>query len=241
MNKPYIVAELGCNAGSDMGLLLDMMHSAKETGVNCIKLQCFMAEHLIKNSPLNSNLKNWQIEDWKIIAETANELEIDWFASCFCSHALKKIEKFKPCRWKSAAPSLVEASKWKSKLKWWASYDPRYYLLDSKYNTDLLAKAEVSFLCRSDYPARWQDYNKELIACKTFNGLSDHTPDFELVSRFGWHFDYFEKHFKMDDDCIDDFALNPAQMKQYVELVHLKHGSHDMETDRLKSYQKRFE
>ncbi len=245
MKIPYVVAEVGCNGGGDIGLNLDLIHAAKDAGCSCVKFQAYDTDHLIKNSPVNEELSQYQINDWEVIAEHANARKIDWFASCFHQSALKAIAKHKPCRWKSAAPDLLEASKWKTKLEWWASYDPRYYLLNNKYNTELLHNADVAFLCRSDYPAMITDYfSRSMEQCREsglFQGLSDHTPGLELVGAIGDEFDYFEKHFKLDDDCIDNFALNPAQMKMYVEKIHTIHGDHNMESDRLRSYRKRLE
>ncbi len=250
--KPYIIAEIGCNTASDMGLTYHLINEAKNAGCSAVKFQAFDTDHIIKDMDADrvKLLTDCQIDDWKLIAETANELSIDWYVSVFHKDAWKAVKKYKPCRWKSAAPDLVEASKWRIKGELWASYDPRYYLIDPKYNHDVISKADVAFLCRSDYPALPSAYfTKIMQQCMdaqidgkdVFQGLSDHTVGLELVEAIGKDFTYFEKHFKMDNDCVDNFALNPEQMRQYVELINSKQGDNTMETERLQSYQRRFE
>jgi len=246
--KPYIIAELSVNHNGDTGLILDLLHKSKEAGCSAVKFQAFDVKHIIKDMEPSrvKMLADCQMkpEAWELIAKTANELAIDWYASIFHKSAWDTVKKYKPCRWKSAAPDLVEASKWKIKGEWWVSYDPRYYMLDSKYNHTIIAKADVAFLCRSDYPALPSAYfTKAMQQCMDsglFRGLSDHTVGLELVEAVGKDFTYFEKHFKMDNDCVDNFALDPAGMRQYVELINSKHGDDTMEFERLQSYQRRF-
>jgi len=241
---PYIVAECGINAGGDSGHAVDMIHAAEECGADAVKFQKYNMDCAMPWIPDKQLLIDCQLTEsgWRAIAETASKLEIDWFASAFCEHALKELEKYGPCRWKSAAPDLTKASEWAkiTPLDWWASYDPRFARHDDVYSAEIAGEAEVIFRCVSDYPAELSQYHTDDLF--NYNAISDHTAGLEFADYAGDCFTYWEKHFKIDDDCVDaDVSLNASDMKRYVEMIHAKHEDYTMEDERLKRMMGRFE
>jgi len=243
-SEPYCIAEIGCNHNGDSGKAVDMIWGAKEAGCQAVKLQYYLAEHLMPWVPNKVDLAKCELTDagWQTVAETAAEAEIDWFASAFCEHALKELIQLKPCRWKSSAPDLTKASEWAkiTQLDWWASYDPRFARHDELYTKETAVEAKVLFRCVSDYPAFLSQYHSDVLF--KYNAISDHTVGLEFVNYAGESFDYWEKHFKLDDDYVDaEVSLNVSQMKRYVETIHERRGDYKLEDIRLKRMLGRFE
>jgi len=60
----------------------------------------------------------------------------------------------------------------------------------------------ITLYCIPKYPAKAEDYDNECIMY--FKGVSDHTNDLRLLKVCNvYGFEYFEKHVKLDDDCLE--------------------------------------
>lgn len=88
--------------------------------------------------------------------------------------------------------------------------------------------------CVANYPARIEDAN--LRAIETLQeytdlvGLSDHTPGYETaIAATALGVVMIEKHFKLDDDCIDAaYSLNPQEFGAMCKAVRaVWHGMGD--------------
>lgn len=69
LNKPYIIAEIGCNHNGDTGLGLKMIKAAKECGADAVKFQYFTKDNLFTDdylSELDSGIvKLENVEKWE--------------------------------------------------------------------------------------------------------------------------------------------------------------------------------
>jgi N,N'-diacetyllegionaminate synthase len=84
--------------------------------------------------------------------------------------------------------------------------------------------------CVAQYPARIEDANLRAIgafqeSCKLV-GLSDHTPGIETaIAATALGAVMIEKHFKLDDDCIDAaYSLDPEQFAAMCKAVRAIHA-----------------
>ena len=69
LNKPYIIAEIGCNHNGDTDLGLDMIRAAKESGADAVKFQYFTKNNLTTSDYLadlhNGNVKLENVDKWE--------------------------------------------------------------------------------------------------------------------------------------------------------------------------------
>lgn len=69
LNKPYIIAEIGCNHNGDTELGLKMIKAAKDCGANAVKFQYFTKDNLFTDDYLNEldsgNVKLENVDKWE--------------------------------------------------------------------------------------------------------------------------------------------------------------------------------
>lgn len=75
---------------------------------------------------------------------------------------------------------------------------------------------EYTLFCVPKYPAKRRDYFREYLYA--FDGISDHTKGTKLLKEaedFG--FEYFEKHMKLDNNCIEnEWSVTFEQLKEVL-------------------------
>jgi len=85
-HPPYIVAEISCNHGGDLQVLLDTISEAKEVGCDAVKIQTYEAEDLTIRSTLSDfsiDSKKWGYDtlfDLYEASQTPYEWHFDIFA-----------------------------------------------------------------------------------------------------------------------------------------------------------------
>jgi N,N'-diacetyllegionaminate synthase len=95
---------------------------------------------------------------------------------------------------------------------------------------DGYADETILLHCVARYPSRIEDANLQVINTirelhGDLVGLSDHTPGYETaIAATALGAVMIEKHFKLDDDCIDAaYSLDPVGFKTMVVAVRAIH------------------
>lgn len=77
----------------------------------------------------------------------------------------------------------------------------------------------ISLCCIPEYPANVLRYLYHLIKCRKFEGISDHTIDLEMFRKLQGYYDYWEKHVKLDNDCLEsDWSVTFEQLAEVLAL-----------------------
>ncbi len=201
----YIIAELSANHGGKIGIAKETIKSAKEIGVNAIKLQTYTADTLtldsekddfiIKGGTLWDDRKLYDLYkeaylpwEWhKELFEYAKDIGIDIFSSPFDKSAVNFLEQFDPPAYKIASFEITDyelirytASKGKpmiisTGIATIQEIQDAVDICKSEGNNDI-----VLLKCTSAYPAPLEEANLKMIPNlkETFGvevGFSDHT------------------------------------------------------------------
>lgn len=87
LDKPYIIAEIGCNHNGDTGLALKMIKAAKECGADAVKFQYFTKENLCTEKYLSDldegvvkieNVDKWETKELNLKGVSA---QVDEFVN----------------------------------------------------------------------------------------------------------------------------------------------------------------
>ena len=221
----FIIAELSGNHGGDLGKAKELIRAAAECGCDAAKIQAYLPEDLdAENAALYQKLhipKDWYGE----LFSTADMAKIDLFASVFAPWAVEFLEPFKPIAYKIASPesTRLDRDTYLDLAMYIHRTEADLFVSTGLADMDFMRRLEpqVLFYCKAGYPATVDDGDVKLVrdmAC----GFSDHSAGIEwtkkMIQAGATH---IEKHFKLDDDCIDAaFSLNPDQMKQLCQLAY---------------------
>ena len=213
----FIIAELSNNFGGDLRKAQDMIRAAAKCKCDAVKFQLYRPDDLPDYDPK----VNFAIpEDWiPQLFAVAYEAEIPLFASVFESWAVDALRPYQPIAYKIASPestllnrrvyesiaravhaehiSKLFVSTGKSQMEWAHSLTP-----------------DLIFYCKKGYPAVLEE--SDLDAMELIRqGFSDHTVGIiGTLAMVQAGATYIEKHFKLDDNCVDAaFSLNPRQMQ----------------------------
>lgn len=227
--RPFIIAELSGNAAGDLPKALKMIEVAKDCGCDAVKVQTYKPEDM--NDPDNNALyeKHRIPEDWyEHLFKSARHLGIPLFSSVFAPWAVSFLEQFKCPAYKIASP---ESTRLPSETYWQLAVAIRrthktFMASSGRKDMDYIANlAPIVLYCIQGYPAKIDDSDFEFFgnmpAIKT-RGFSDHTADITAsLAMIAAGARVIEKHFKLDDDCIDAaFSLNPQEMKLLCDIAH---------------------
>jgi sialic acid synthase SpsE len=153
------------------------------------------------------------------------------FASAFSVEGVEFLETLDTPAHKIASPELGDHALFHAAIK---TLKP--VIMSTGMATDHLVGMRAAYRypillhCVSEYPATIESAN--LSAIKTLQkyapdrvGLSDHTPGIETaIAATALGAVMIEKHFKLDDDCIDAaFSLDPAQFAAMCRAVRAVH------------------
>lgn len=227
----FIIAEIGINHGGDFEKAKRMIEAAAMCGANAIKFQTFWG---LKGLEKYEFLK----EQWAALKNFAEELAVEFMTSLHWESSLakNKNEDYKAInfvdtlvkRHKIASPYLTNkkyvqhiAKKGKPILLSTGSVKNKNGMAKmSEIKTALtwLKNCDVALLhCVSKYPCKNQHLEriKKLKAFGRPVGLSDHSLEKDVKS---WP--VVEKHFKLDDDCIDaKVSLSPTEFAEMVKHI----------------------
>ena len=121
----YIIAEIGINHNGDLGMAKDMILTAKETGVDAIKLQkrtpelCVPKDQrdIMRETPWGyvtymeyRERMEFGREEYQEIDNLCKELKLDWFVSVWDEPSVDFIEEFDPICYKLPSASLTDHS-----------------------------------------------------------------------------------------------------------------------------------
>lgn len=238
---PYLVAELSCNHSGSIDKAKRLIDAAQAAGADAVKLQTYKPAEL--TSPKHAEL--WALYEkahtprkWhKELFDHAKRAGITIFSSAFSVDGVKFLADLGSPAIKIASAegldkALVEAA-CNTGLLLIASTGMMKE--DNLWNSEMEIMTgpyeNMVFLhCVAQYPSRIEDANLRAIQrlqSITGNpiGLSDHTPGYETaIAATALGAVMIEKHFKIDDDCIDAaYSLNPEQFKAMAIAVRAIH------------------
>ena len=228
---PYIVAELSCNHSGDLAKAIRLIHASRDAGADAIKLQTYTPGEL--TSPAHPELwalyekaqtpREWHAE----LFAYAREIGIAAFSSAFSVDGVKFLVEL-------GVPAIkIASAEFNNRDLKRAAHLTRLPVILSMGMADWgmalpLARPgnhTILLHCVAQYPSRIEDAN--LLAIKTLQevggpvGLSDHTPGYETaIAATALGAVMIEKHFKLDDDCIDAaWSLDPTQFAAMCTAV----------------------
>jgi sialic acid synthase SpsE len=225
---PCIVAELSCNHNGSIEKAKQLILAAKDAGADAVKLQTYRPDELTTREhpdlwelyEVAQTPRAWHRE----LFDFAARVGITIFSSAFSVEGVKFLKDL-------GSPAIKIAS---------AEINDRE-LIDAARKTglpviistgmaswnDIPWRLENVILlhCIAQYPSRIEDANlKALLNLGGYSrlfGLSDHTPGYETaIAATALGAVMIEKHFKLDDDCIDAaYSLNPEQFAAMCKAV----------------------
>lgn len=233
---PYIIAELSCNHSGSIEKAKDLIDAAKEAGADAVKIQTYTPQDLTADPELTKLYEKAQTpREWhKALFDHAREIGITIFSSPFSVDAVNFLESLDAPAFKIASPEI------KDRELFFAARKTKKPVIVSTGMANLddalwFPRDNVVLLhCVAQYPSRIEDANLNAITTLSANGrlvgLSDHTAGIETaIAATALGAVMIEKHFKIDDDCIDaPYSLNPQQfgaMCKAVRAIH--HGMGD--------------
>ena len=241
-HRSAIIAEVGMNHGGDESLAWEMIQAAHENGADFVKLQTYSTERFFHPSLTYFD----STKSMELSCESTSELFINsekkgiqLFTTLFDSESVDFIDKFSPKLYKVASMDndntpLIEHIAQKGKpiivSCGMASFDEIYQVLETvkKTGNDQL----VLFHCISDYPAKPESLNLEMIPYlkNKFNvpiGFSDHAiglhSAFMAISMGAL---MVEKHFTTDRKLADqmpdadhDISIEPQELSELIAFA----------------------
>tara|TARA_B110000238_G_C16117295_1_gene435482 strand:+ start:871 stop:1926 length:1056 start_codon:yes stop_codon:yes gene_type:complete len=252
--KSFVIAEMSGNHNSSLSKAMKIILAAKKCGACAIKLQTYTADTITiksnkkdflipKNSPWSKkknlwNLYNYAHTPWawhKKLFDYANKIGIEIFSSPFDDSAVDLLESLNCKAYKIASseinhiPLLERVAKTKKPI-FLSTGLASYKDIDLAIKTLRKKKVKkiILLICKSNYPAKVEEYNLKLIKLfkKKYNiiiGLSDHTLGNSLaISSLTLGARVFEKHFKLNNqkDSVDSFfSQNESDFKKYISEI----------------------
>lgn len=243
-DRVYIIAEIGNNHEGDFGLAKEMIHQAKETGVDAVKFQTFITEQYVGKDDTKrfKRLESFELGQGQFsdLSTIAKNLNIGFISTPFDIESAKFLS------------SIVDALKI-------SSGDNKFYpMLEviAKLGKPIILSTGMSFLddvlfcrdfikkngfensnglelavlhCTSSYPVEKSDANLRAITTlisevKEVTGFSDHTvgPDAAVIAvALGARI--IEKHFTIDKNFSDfrdhQLSADPTEMIEIVNSI----------------------
>lgn len=230
---PYIVAEISCNHGGDIGRAKSLIDAAYMARADAVKFQTYEPNDL--TTP--DNVDAWKLytramtpREWhKELFKYANDRGLTAFSSPFSVNAVEFLEREcnPPC-YKIASPEalrgdIIDAAARTGKpliVSIGALTEGKIWKLYERFTH------QICFLhCIAHYPARIEEANiRALNILQTLTylvGISDHTPGYAVpVAAVCYGAMMVEKHIKLDDNCIDaEWSLDPQEFKEMANNV----------------------
>ncbi len=220
-----IIAEISGNHGGDIEKAVELIAAAKSCGCDMVKFQAYEPDDMPDQENIELYKKYSVPTSWyRDLFDEARRLKIPLFASVFAPWAVNELEQYNPVAYKIASPEstrlpdrtycdLVRAIRATGR-SFIASSGTKDFELINRFSPD------VSLHCVAGYPATISDLDLELAA--SVDGLSDHSQGIsKALAMIALGAKYIEKHFKVDDDCVDStFSISPVQMRFLCKQAH---------------------
>lgn len=230
-DKPFIIAELSGNHGGSLDKAFAMIDAAAAAGCDAVKIQAYEPEDLC--DPANNALyeKSKTPRDWfPGLFACARDAGIPLFSSVFSPWAIDCLEQYDCPAYKLASPesTRLKNETYLSLAARIRQTGKQFYVSSGKADLPfmLLLRPDLAFYCKAGYPAKIDVADIGTVSGLVVGGLkvgfSDHTVNpMETLAMIGAGAGVIEKHFKIDDDCVDTaFSLNPDQMKFLCSVAH---------------------
>lgn len=222
--KCFIIAEAGINHNGELSRAMAMVDMAKESNADAIKFQSFIPRELDFPYP------NITYKETAELKEYCEYKGIPFFSTPHSISAIDFLADLRVPLLKVAAPKLLEHGFINhvvdKKIDMLISVNPKAQYDDVEWLTKLV-KPKVYFMHTvSEYPCYNPRFGRLDLWMGRFPnsvwGYSDHGEDYEFcleaVRLYGTKI--IEKHFKLDDDCVDsNVSIEPFEFKEMVERI----------------------
>ena len=272
--KSFVIAEMSGNHNSSLNEAMKIIFAAKKCGASAIKLQTYTADTITiksnkkdflipKDSPWRDKKNLWTLYNYahtpwawhKKLFNYANKIGIEIFSSPFDESAVDFLESLNCKAYKIASseinhiPLLERVAKTKKPI-FLSTGLASYKDIDLAIKTLRRKKVKkiILLICKSNYPAKIEEYNLKLIKSfkKKYNiiiGLSDHTLGNSLaISSLSLGARVFEKHFKLNNqrESVDSFfSQNENDFKKYIlEIRQVESALNYSKKNDLNGYKK---
>jgi N,N'-diacetyllegionaminate synthase len=226
-----IVADACCNHMGDRKVIAEMVYQASLTGVDIIKFQTFKADKLNKNWPDYNTAyeyyKNLELseDDHKFIIGMCAKYKIKGLFTAFDIECADISRRLWQDEVKIASPDAenMELIRYCSE-----KFNTVYVstgMCDLSHIRTLKRFDNVKlFYCISQYPARYEDINFELM--QHYDGFSDHTPDIRAAKKaIDQRVPLIERHFTLGKFLPGKdhrFSSTPDEFKELCEYRNYK-------------------
>lgn len=220
-----IIAEISGNHGGSLDQAINLIGAAKDCGCDAVKIQMYFPEEM-PDQENRSLYETYRIKpEWLdplFMAAAVAQIEI--FASVFSPSAIMQLERLRCPAYKIASPESTRLSieRYVAIVKTIRTTKARFIASSGKQDWNFIQglKPDRTFYCKAGYPATIDNSDFEMIPYS--DGFSDHTvgirDSIAMMGAGAWE---IEKHFKLDDNCIDAaFSINPTEMKLLCDIAH---------------------
>lgn len=248
-NPAYVIAEMSANHGGDLNRAIEIIHAAKESGADCIKIQTYTADTLTidcNKKYFQINKGTWEGEnlyslykkaytpwDWQgRLKEEADKLELDFLSTPFDKTAVDFLEGLDVDFYKVASFEVVDIPL----IKYIASKGKPIIISTGMASLGEIEEAvktaknqnnnDICLLkCSSAYPAIPDDMNLKTIKLleETFDvvaGLSDHSlGSIAAVTAVAMGAKVIEKHFCLSRDDNSVDSSFSMEPKEFKDMI----------------------
>jgi len=248
-NPAYLIAEMSANHAGDMGRALEIIHAAKESGADCIKIQTYTPDTITlncNNEFFTLSGGTWKGEnlyelygkaytpwEWQgRLKEEADKIGIDFFSTPFDKTAVDFLEELKVDFYKIASFEVVDIPL----LKAVAATQKPIIMSVGMATTEEIEEAmkaiysqgntQLAILkCSSVYPAIPDTMNLKTLQDmkERFGvpvGLSDHSMgNIAAVTAVALGANIIEKHFCLSRDIENPDVSFSMEPEEFAEMV----------------------
>jgi len=228
---PFIIAEMSGNHGGSLDKAKQLIRAAHEAGCDAVKFQLYRPDDM--DDPANDEIYRECMvpQEWlEPMFLLAHWVGIPLFASVFAEWPIAMLREWRAPAIKLASPESTRLDEFTYRHLGRAINEAGVTLIASSGRKDMEAvhalNPDVLMYCVAGYPANVTDddlqYFTTLSKQRTHRGFSDHSNDIKTpLAMIAAGATVIEKHFKLDDNCIDaTFSLNPQQMKMLCDIAH---------------------
>lgn len=212
----FIIAEAGLNFMGSAEKAIEYCEVAKDCGADAVKFQITDCGGGYSKKELEKyEIKFWE---WRAIKQYCDKIGIEFIATPSSTKVLNYLISLKCKTVKIGSDRagnmdlITEACKFIEMIIVSTGY----------YNFNYTFENVIKMFCVSLYPCKKEWINWDCFTV-TMQGFSDHTLECGkewaelLVSK---KIEYYEKHFKLDDNCIDSaVSLNPIELKSLIKNI----------------------
>ncbi len=220
-----VIGEIGCNHNGDIEKAVELIAAAKSCGCDMVKFQAYEPYDM----PDQENIELYKkysvpISWYRDLFDEAQRLGIPLFASVFAPWAVNELEQYNPAAYKIASPESTRLPDhtYRSLVRMIRTTGKTFIASSGTKDSQLVTSfsPDVFLHCVAGYPATFSEVDLELAA--SVEGLSDHSQGITIaLAMVALGAKYIEKHFKVDDDCVDSaFSINPVQMRFLCKYAH---------------------